>query len=48
MNEGRLPKRAGLDIGYVPAGPRAFFRNFLGSRARSGHNNSFSAGPRGQ
>ena len=32
---------AGLDIGYVPAGPHAFFRS-------SGHNNSFYAGPRGQ
>ena len=30
-----------LDIGYVPAGPHAFFRS-------SGHNNSFYAGPRGQ
>ena len=29
---------AGLDIGYVPAGPHAFFRS-------SGHNNSFYAGP---
>ena len=34
----------GLDIGYVPAGPHAFFR----SSASSGHNNSFYAGPRGQ
>ena len=32
---------SGLDIGYVPAGPHAFFRS-------SGHNNSFYAGPRGQ
>ena len=32
---------SGLDIGYVPASPHAFFR-------LSGHNNSFPAGPRGQ
>ena len=32
---------AGLDIGYVPAGPHAFLR-------LSGHHNLFTTGPRGQ
>ena len=36
---------SGLDIGYVPAGPHAFFRS---SGIGSGHNNSLYAGPRGQ
>ena len=34
---------AGLDIGYVPAGPHAFLRL---SGLSSGHHNLFSTGPR--
>ena len=44
QSEDREPRLIlpGLDIGYVPAGPDAFF---LGGRASSGHNNWFSTDP---